>query len=204
MTVNVKKALMLILCGLFAAAALTGCSGFAKLTRGTIEGNTYTSEYGGLTFEKPDSWVYASDEEIAEIMGVGADLISDSGTEFSKKMLEKQSVYDMMAQDKTTGSNVIVYYENLALVVGGTKTTEEEYIELLKKGLTDAAVFQYEFSDVTEQVISGETYLTFTAKLIDLGGTQTYYVRRVDKYMLGVIVSSFGEDNVAEIAGYFK
>jgi hypothetical protein len=195
---------MLLLCGLFAAAALTGCSGSAKLTRGTIEGNTYTNEFGGLTFEKPESWVYATDEEIAEIMGIGADLISDPGTDFEKAMLEKQSIYDMMAQDNATGSNVIVYYENLALVVGGTKTTEDEYIELLKKGLADAAIFQYEFSDVSEQVLCGETYHVLTAKLTDIGGTQTYYVRRVGKYIQGAIVSAFGEDNVAKITGYFK
>ena len=55
------------------AVSMAGCSDAAKealnkdLSRGVVDGNTYTSEYIGFSFVKPDSWVYSTDEEINEL-----------------------------------------------------------------------------------------------------------------------------------------
>ena len=45
-----------------------------ELSRGIIEGDIYTSEYLDLTFTKPESWVYSTDEEIAAAMNLGVDM----------------------------------------------------------------------------------------------------------------------------------
>ena len=56
-----------------------------ELSRGKIEGDTYKSEYLGLEFTKPSSWVFSTDEEIASSMNIGADMLGDKFKEAFEK-----------------------------------------------------------------------------------------------------------------------
>ena len=58
-----KKFLALLL-AIVMLSALVSCGG-AELTRGVVEGDVYKNESLGLNFNKPSSWVYSTDEEIA-------------------------------------------------------------------------------------------------------------------------------------------
>ena len=59
------------------AVLLVGCNdeqgdgkGKKELSRGKIEESVYTNEYLGFKFTKPESWVFSTDEEIAEAVGL--------------------------------------------------------------------------------------------------------------------------------------
>lgn len=177
--------------------------GGGEFARGSWSGNTYTSEYAGITFKMPDSWNYGSDEEIANLMGVASDIISEAGMEFSKEMLELQNIYDMMAQDPLAGTNVIVMYENLSMSIGGSKYTEAEYLDLMRQQL-ESMDLGFTFGEITDATVGGITYKALSA-MYELGGVeQCYYVRKIDNRMLAIIVSVYGDDSIDDVIACFS
>jgi hypothetical protein len=208
-----KKIVVLLVVLLF-ISLLSGCF-FSDLVadqaeeerefiRGACVENVYASEYANLMFSAPEDWQYASYEEMAEIMGVGLDVLQDSDQKVNQKLLELKVIYDMMAVNSTTGSSVSVLYENLALSLGGLRMTEEEYLDICQENLESIQELEYEFSGVTELQIGTDTYKAFIAELPDIGVRQYYCARKVDKYMLCIIISIFGEDDVDTVLGHFS
>ena len=88
-----------------------------EFARGSWDGNVYTNDSLNLTVTVPDGWKIATDEELAAIMGITIDSLTEQGV--SEEFLKAQNTYEMMAQDPTNGSNVIVMAENLTVSVGG-------------------------------------------------------------------------------------
>ena len=60
--------------------------------------------------------IYASDEEMASMMNVSVDILNDVGISASQEEINAVTIYDMIAQDPYSGTNVIILYENLSLV----------------------------------------------------------------------------------------
>lgn len=171
-----------------------------KLTRGVVADNVYTSEYAGLKFTAPAGWVFGSDEDMAELMDIGADALGDAGLEYTEEALKKQTLYDMMCQDTSTGSSMLLLYENLALS-GNTGITEEKYIEETRRLLKEADVYEYEFADTSEETLAGQTCKVMRADVTDYGFTQYYYVRKVDKYMLCIVFTIPGGVELSDVTG---
>ena len=96
-----KRILAMILLVCFMGAAV-GCASKTPdnsqteetgktLSRGTIVDDVYTSEFMGVSFRKPKGWVYSTDEEIAAVMQIGADLLNtDEFLEQAAKMTPEQ------------------------------------------------------------------------------------------------------------------
>ena len=161
-----------------------------QITKGSIEGNIYSSEFSGLNFTKPDSWVFATDEEIAQTMSIGQEVLDDM-TAYQEAVSKMATVYDMMVQDFETGCNISVVYENLTLS-GSVGMTEEEYIEAVTTQLAAIEDMEYTFGETTTMVVlSGEVYRCFST-YVSVNGIQiqqNYYVRAMDNYMNSVIVT---------------
>lgn len=209
-----KNRTVIVLVMLLLTSLLSGCF-FAELAadkaneekeliRGACVAHIYASEYANLMFSAPESWQYASDTEMAEIMGVGMDVLEDSDRNLNEQLLELKVIYDMMAVNSITGSNVSVLYENLALSLGGLRMTEEEYLDTCKENLESMQTMEYKFGGVTELQIGTDTYKAFVAEIPDLGVSQYYCARKVDKYMLCVIITLFGEDDIDTILDHFS
>lgn len=199
---------------LLAAVMLAGCVSIniegstpsptpKEFTRGTIDGNVYKSEYADIKFTAPDGWVYSTDEEISKLMGISADKLSDAGMKVSDEMLKLQSIYDMMAINNTTGSNVIVMYQNLSLL-GASVTSEEDYLNLTKTGLDQAKVYNYEYGDITDKKIGSNTFKVLPAVMTDYNTTQYYCVRKIDKYMFGLIITLGVGEELSDALPYFS
>ena len=196
---------------IFMACLLGGCSIFYtaydsvlsdNLTRGSIVGSVYASAYAGLVFTAPDDWTYATDTELAKLMDLGVDAMSDAGMEFSEEALEKQVLYDMQAKDPVTGTNVLLMYENLALT-GSTGMSEAKYIDVVLEQLTDADIYQYEFGETTETELCGQSYQMVCVEMTDYNVAQYYYVRKVGKYMLCIIISVPAAEDASTIMDCF-
>lgn len=201
-----KKKLLLTLMMLAAILMFAGCKSKeadAVPTPGTWTDNVYENEYAGLTFTMPEGWTALSDEEISEMMGVGTEIMKESGLEFSEEMLELQSIYAMMAQNPTTGTNVSLMFENLALSAGGTKLTETDYIDALKSQLEQVGI-PYTFGETTERTIGGNTYVVLEADATDYGAKQFYCVRKSGKYMIASIITITGDDSVEDVFNCFN
>lgn len=169
-----------------------------KITRGTIDGNVYSSEYAQFTFTKPDDWNYSTDEELAALINSSSDMISASS--FEKTLADAGSVYDMMAKDDVTGSNIMVMFENLTVTNAGRSVTAEEYLDILKENLAGQTTdMTYNFMAQEDVTIGGNEYLkaTFTVTIATSILSQVYYMRAIDNVMC-VIISTPANGVTAE------
>ena len=140
-----KKILKSMLAVLLAASmlfVLSGCGNKEEeKTNAKEEGNTvefsmgswsddvYTNDFLGLKFKLPNGWKYSSDEEIAEMMNLGTELLNDE-QKAAAEVSKLNNAYYMVANDPNTGDNISVISEKPAMEV-----TTEYYINQLKTQL---------------------------------------------------------------------
>lgn len=172
--------------------------------RGVWNDDVYTNDFTGATFELPEGWLVASDEELAELIGASTDLLAESGLKFNEKMLEQQSIYDWMVQNPKTGTNVIGMFENLGLVIGGKNITEEEYFDSMKDLLVQANIADYTFGEITTETVSGAEYNVLEAAAPDAGLTQYYYINKQGSYMTAFIITIADGDSIEDVISHFK
>lgn len=176
-----------------------------EISRGTTAGTLYKNEILDFIFTRPSSWVYSTDEEIAMVIGVGAEMLEDD--RFQVALDKNAAMYDMMVVDMVTQSNVIVGYENLKMSLS-SNITEEQYIENLKKQLNSVShIIQVEFVGAVKKVKLGETEFTRVVCKTTTNGvtmTQVYYVHKVGSYMGMVIATITDGYTVADIEAMFK
>jgi hypothetical protein len=200
---KMKKFLSLVLV-IVMMAALVGCGGGVELTRGVIEGDLYKNESLGLNFNKPSSWVYSTDEEIAASMNFAVDNLLDEN--FKNALENNPTIYDMMVVDTITRTNLNVGFENLKKTMS-SNITVEQYVDALKKQLAEVSAMTVSFHDGLETVKLGETEFTklvCDTKMSGVKMTQVYYLRKVDGYMTFVIVTITSGYTVADIEAMFS
>jgi len=178
-------------------------SGYKK---GSTTDTTFESEYLDLRFTLPEGFVMATDEDLQMMMGLATEL-----TELDADLVEYANittVYEMMASDITSGTNVIVFVEKLSF----SNLTAEQYLTALKAQLEMLTNPVYELDDEISSVeIAGQSYQQMSASTIMYGMvmTQTYTVRKIDGRMVGFIItntSAEGEMDIADalMAGFTK
>ena len=175
-----------------------------ELSRGKIEGDAYKNNYLGFEFTKPDSWVYSTDEEIAQMLNLTVDNIL--GDKFKEALENNPAIYDMMVVDSVTRTNINVVYENLKKSFA-SNITEEQYVDALKQQMAGVSGMTVTFPDKLETAKLGETEFKKCVCTTVSGGvtmTQVYYLRNVDGYMACVIVTIVKGYTVADIEAMFK
>ncbi len=156
-------------------------------TIGHWEDNVFENEWLNMKFTIPAEWNIATDEEIAEILGVGAEIISKSSggdSEALSEIANLKTSYGFMAADSSSKINAQLIYENLAMSIGGTKITEEEYADIVVDGLAKIEQMGYEELGRDTQEIAGKTFYHVKLSLYDGKANQDYYLFRQDKYMV--------------------
>ena len=198
---KMKKTITLLLSVVLLLSTLAACGGDkeekVEFSRGTTEGNTYTSTFAGIKFEAPDDWTLASEEELNAMMNVALDTTDTSALQ--KKYLELSTVYDMVAiaPDNT---NVMVMYENLALTPGGTSYDEEKYAEAVK-GQLDSS---YTCGDTYTTDVGGKTFTVMPASISGGQMYQEYFLLRVGTYMTCIVFTSLSEPASEGMVEYFS
>lgn len=159
----------------------------ARVTRGTIDGNTYTSEFTELTFTKPDHWRYLTDEELSSMLNISIE--SMDANVFEKSAMEYSNILDMRAINDATGQNVTIGYENLSLTVGRS-VSEEEYLEATTRYLETMGDAKCGEPQIVQ--LCGYDYLKSTFA-IEVDGNQittVYYMRCIGDIMTIITVAS--------------
>lgn len=154
-------------------------------TRGVWTDNCYTNEFLNLKLTMPEGWVYASDEELAELMGV----ITQNSSNLSEEFINAKVIFDMMAQDPANGTSITLQVENMALTVGGSKITEKEYLDLTLSQIEQQGITCTLSDGVTETTIGDVTYQTYDSTLNDGVLSQRYLISMVGKYMVFITIS---------------
>ena len=176
----------------------------ANVSRGSVNGDVYTSEYLGLSFTKPSSWVYSTDEEIAAAMNLGAEKLL--GENFKDALENNPSVYDMMVADTVTRTNINVGFENLTKTFS-SNITVDQYIQALEAQLANVSGMTVTFPSSVETVKLGKTEFTKVVCSVNAMGVsmkQVYYLNKEDKFMRFVIVTIPSGYTVEQIEAMFR
>ncbi len=187
-----------------AAMALIPAVKGKSVSRGTIEGDVYTSEFIGVSFTRPSTWVYATDEEIANAMQIGAELMNKEN--FAAQAEKMNNVYDMMASDLMSGDNINIVFENLK-ASNSSNITEEQYIEVVKNMLKEqVAMFNYVVGDAEKCKLGQQEFYRLPIEGNYLGADfkQFMYIRKEGTYMVVITLSLFSDKKLAEYEAMFK
>jgi hypothetical protein len=172
-------------------------------SRGAVNGTSYTNSYLGFTFTAPNTWVYATDAEIAEMINVGAEAVL--GDAFKETIKNVPTFYDMMVSDAVTRSNINVGYENLSKSYA-SNITEEQYLAAAKAQFENISGMTVVFPSTYDTVKLGQTEFLRAVCTVTMQGstmTQVYYVHKLGGYMGFVIVTIPSGYTVAQIEAMF-
>lgn len=170
---------------------LSGCNSRTEFTLGEWKENQYENSWINMRFEVPTDWTIATQEEINEVLGAGAEALNIEGTseEQLKAMAKLKAVYPFLVSNPSNTINVQLVFENMAMSLGGTKYTASEYMNQLSDMLLQQEVFQYELLNEDTIELAGKQFEMI--RLSAYGGEmyQEYYAHKVGKYMTSIIVS---------------
>ena len=175
-----------------------------ELSRGTVENGVYQNEFLGVSFNKPELWVYSTEEEIAALMNLVVDNLLNENL---KETLENNPVIiDMVVIDPVSRSNLNITYENLAKSLS-TNITVEQYIEAFKQQMSGMVGMTVTFTGEPETVKLGNVEFTRLLCNTTTNGVQTnqaIYLRKIDTYMISVSVTVVSGYTIAEIEAMFE
>ena len=190
--------------------SLTACSfGSKKFERGVVEGQTYTSQFLGLTCTAPAEYTYLSDEEIAQRNHLAAEAVDSE--ELVKQMRESlengnqvQDMYLMTADGLQT--------VNVMLVKVSAKGATVDMTAFTKMGM-EQIISGYESADMTDVEASRETVTFMGQQYEGICATAAYHdapvatvqvCMQVDNYVCVITFTSYVEDRTAEMMDFFS
>lgn len=173
-----------------------------KVSRGVITGDAYKNTFAGFTFTKPEDWVYLSDEEIGNTIDAGQAGLDLNAIQ--ETLAKKASVYDMAASN-VAGESVMIIYEN-TMLTAFKKISADEYLTSVKTQLNGVSSVEYSFGKVEDITLGSTEYKKLTVEAESSGVTfiQAYYVRMVENYAVGVVVTTFSDESLANIEAMFS
>lgn len=156
--------------------------------RGSITDDVYMNEVFGVNIPIPENATVYSDEQIVQMLGLDANILSEDKVYTAKDMEEKMEgvVYDAVIVFSDEASNVSVIYENREKSPMGDKT-EEEYAEENAKQLEAAEGYGYIREGISKEKVGG-TEFTVLAMKTDYY-SQKYYLHTMDNYVIEFIVT---------------
>lgn len=204
-----KKLRVLTALLLIVVLSLTGCSNQSKkITLGEINENTYTNDFFGMTFTIDDDWYILSREEMAAISDAGSEVLAEANEDMAKKAdLAKEKTLNLLFisqhpldQTEDTNANFFCIAENLGLLNGVAVKSGKDYIDILKRNLTDTGL-PYTIHDPSSEVIGGKTFATLEVETNVEGFSikQKYYSILMDNYVLSFIATYFSDDDLTEL-----
>jgi len=169
-----------------------------NFSRGEWQGNQYVNEFAKIKFNLPEGWSKATDEEIAELMNIGVEALNEEQQKLAE-IAEQNTIYGMVANDPSTAASVMITLEKPTL-----KVTPEYYLSSVKQQLENLNSMEYIVGDAYTTTIGTEEYNAMDAEISGYLAYQHYYVKAVENYIVGIIVTTTEEDQVTEIMNCFE
>lgn len=172
---------------------------------GSVSGGVYTNEFAGIGCTLDETWVFYTQEQLAEVNGFFVDGTSDE--DMKQLMEDNRSVQDMQAASVDGLMTVSVMFQNMGLLFGSTMSAQE-YAELAAKQLPDE-MSVYGLEDVTAAVTTAEfagaerPAVVLTATVQDIPMYELMVCLKEGNYVYCVVLCSYTEDVTAEMAQLF-
>jgi len=168
----------------------------ANLSIARWEGNVFISEWAEFQIQMPEGWYKASDEEILLIYAIGIEILAGATDQDMEALASIDYAYPMFISKYPLGdevgvfnTNLLISYEKLNppndILVGGYM-----YLSVVRSQYEDMDM-GYEFiGDITEVQVAGKTYFLMTAENSSIEARQVFLCRKVDNFIIGIIISS--------------
>lgn len=175
-----------------------------EFTRGEWNDSIYTNKFLGLKFNLPSKWTASTDEEIAEMMGVGSDIISDSEDqkEALEKYMENAVVYGMMATNPLVGDNIIIQFQKLP----NASITEKMLLDQTKKQVEAVESINYTVEETKTEELCGIEFSTMALKteVSGINLIQKYYLKIQGDYVSYIVITATSDANLENILSSFS
>ena len=174
-------------------------------TRGEWDGNVYTNEYLGLRIVIPGDWSIASEADIAALMGLGEDFLSDiTDSELPEDfwdMADVASFHDMMASSLYTGASIQVIFERLTFPL--TRISGSDYIDVAAPMLEDMGFDVDTSHEGTTRIGDNEWYLLSTELDYGVGSLfQHMYISTYEGFVRMITITYTDESEpISELLG---
>lgn len=172
------------------------------LTRGSIENGIYTNPSTGMSFSTSMFGKIMTDKEFLDQISNNNIVLSESGIATLEQLeaLGNGTIYEFMGYFPDNISSCTILFDNMEKTIGRT-LSETTYLQIMKRSAKQV----YENVDCSDSIkkvtLAGETYHTVTIAFGDeVKALQTYYVRKMDKYMVCMAITyvSTSEQTVNE------
>lgn len=187
---------------------LTACGGQREFQRGTVEGQTYTSEFLGLMCTAPEEFTYLEDQEIARLNDISLDSINDEtlAQEMRQQLEDGSQVQDMylMTEDGLCW---------ISITVDKLDTGSVDMEAFVASGVAQASS-AYESIDGMENVVSAAQPVTFldnqysgiltTASYNGFPVCSLQVCIPVEPYICAITFTSYVEDHTEEMMTFFS
>ncbi len=172
----------------------------ANISRGTWVDNVYTNDFINIKFNMPETWAKYSDEEIATLMNIGTEMLTDDQKKLAE-LTEQNGLYCMVSNDPATGANVILLLEKPAL-----KVTPEFYLKSVKTQLESVTTMTYTLGDIYNTKVADQDFYAINATATANNQTiqQNYYVKAIDNYMASIIITTNEASQLESILNCFE
>lgn len=154
---------------------------------GTISGNTYENEYFGIGVELDKSWVVATHEEAAQILGLTSEYMGVD------KLMETSGVFCDLYAMNGSGANVNIMLQKETFLT--KNKSDEEYVEFALQaslGTLEQAGFSNIETEIGTMTFAGETYCTVSLSATINGNPvyETMVFIRKNGYMVNITSAS--------------
>lgn len=164
----------------------------SEFSKGIVSESGWESQWIGLRFTAPEGTKMTTEEELAALMGISEDLLSEDLSEAQIKYAELTSVKEMMCYDEATNTNVIVGVDRMPI-----RISEEVFADQIEQSLTSLSAMTYERLGENETVdVAGIPYLR-TGYRVEVGGQSMYmdyYVKMIEDRAVSLVLT-YGEDS---------
>lgn len=178
--------------------------------RGVIDGDTYRSEFYGLSYTLPEGFRFSSDEEMVELFGEPADLYTDEGIaeRLGDGSLNGETMYCDAIASNSNDDNVMFVtwkaatYMTFTYSAATAESTRDQYVSQYNEPSEDSNE-EFEATATTVEV-NGEEWpamdLTRTSKSDGSVLYQRHVFVKVGFYYCFIYMSSSDETHLDEMA----
>ena len=171
----------------------------------TVENGVYTSEFAGLTATLDQNWQVLTQEEIAQIAGLTAAMVTDE--DLKNALNSGETVYDLYAMT-ATGATVNITVGDLGLIYGkllDMKTLAQSVADQLVPAFTSMG-FENTTAEIATVPFAGaqETAVVVSGQLQGVNMYEVLVCKKVGNYVYTITACTYGEDGTADILALFQ
>lgn len=172
---------------------------------GTTSGGEYENAFLGIGCALDENWVFASQEELAQMIGNTAEMFDNE--EYAEQMKNANMFYDMFASADQGLVTINVVIQNMGVLYGAV-LSEEKYLEIAMESL-DEQLGSAGFADIQAETgtvsFAGQErtglHISSTYQGIPYYCQQVYV--KQGSYIAAISLISFSEDITASLLDYF-